>query len=166
MKDAIRLIMPGVSAGICLVSVLGFSIATVLSSLLYSSWGKSSAGLEPIRETSMIILMRRGNRLGRRLLLNLTLCLHIKQGYRVSLLELSKLNRGGVVVSLLKLIRTDSSEPGVSTFIQMFITRIVALIAYRYEKISCIIGLSVKSPKKGSLNHWSHFTHFRLHHAL
>ena len=48
MKDAIRLIMPGVSAGICLVSVLGFSIATVFFSLLYSSWGKSCAGLESI----------------------------------------------------------------------------------------------------------------------
>jgi len=166
MKVAIRLIMPGVAAGICLMTALGFSIAIVFSSLIYSSWGKSSAGLESIRAGDMTGLKGRCRVLSRRGLLNLSLWAHIKQGYRVSLLELSKLNRGGAVVSLLKLIRTDSSEPGVSTFIQMFITRIGSLIGYRYEKISCIIGLSVKSPKKGSLNHWSHFTHFRLHHAL
>jgi len=147
MKDKFAGLPGSVDAGFRLVTVLGFSIASLLSSLLEV---RVVPALGLIESSYNRPPASRRNRLGSISLLNLSLCLHIKQRSRVSSLKLGEPNRAG-----------DMSHQ-VS---QTFSTHIVNTIMYRVLKISCIIGLSVMRPKRLYTNHWLQCVHFRCNHA-
>ena len=148
MMGAISLILPGVNAGIRSLSVLIFLPHYLSFSLLYSSWGKSSAGLKSLGEQrviSLIVLLCRASALSR--LVKSRLCFHSRQCPRVSLLKLIKLIKAG------------------SQSVQSFSTPVLFQFVYRVIKIVHIIGQSVMLPKTGSINHWLQFANFGCNHA-
>ncbi len=112
-------------------SLLGSRVAPALD-LLGLSYDRSNASCR--------------SRLDSISLLNLSLCRHIKQHSRVSLLK------------LIKLIRVGGRSYQVS---QTFRTQNVFQITYQVLKIVHIIGQSVNYPKRLYTNHWSHLAQYR-----